>query len=156
MFQEMIHLCKTLHDRLRTDLEPHGIHRGQGRILHFLVHNGPATQVEIGRHLCLRRATITRMLQRMERDGMIMRHRNPEDTRAFHVMLTEHGQHAADVARATRRRIETLVTTELTHAEQVAFRNYLERVTSVIRPDHPPSECGTSATPCPSAGDLNE
>lgn len=149
MFHDLVRLCKTLHDRLRTELEPHGIHRGQCRILHFLAHHGPVTQVEIARHLMLRRATVTRMLQRMERDGMIRRDRKPGDERAIQVILTSRGRHSEQVAFKARNTIEEVVTTVLSDKEQHAFREYLNRISAALNPDP------AAPIPCTDTADTN-
>ena len=128
MFPDLICFCKSLHDRLSSELEPHGIFRGQGRILHALRHSGAMAQVDIARHLMLRRATVTRMLQRMERHGLIERFRDPADERIIRVRLTEAGEKAEAVMLEIRRDIELTVSRTLTEQEQLVFRDCLNRL----------------------------
>ena len=48
--------------------------------------------VDLGRRAGLEPSTMTGMLDRMERDGLLARHPDPEDRRAQRIMLTDEGR----------------------------------------------------------------
>ena len=152
MFSNLIRFCKAFHDRLRRELEPQDIHRGQVRILHALRQKGTISQVDIANHLMLRRATVTRMLQRMERSGLIDRVRDDLDERVMQVKLTDAGEKAESFAISVRRQIESTMAEVLTPKERVEFLDYLNRVTQALQ-----SRLDSSEYPNRSRGeDLHE
>jgi DNA-binding MarR family transcriptional regulator len=56
-------------------------------------HDGQ-TQIELARSAGLKQPTVVRILDRMERDGLISRQRNTEDKRVYNFHLTEKGKKA--------------------------------------------------------------
>jgi DNA-binding MarR family transcriptional regulator len=64
----------------------------QWSIMHFLSTNKVASQLEIAEFICRDAATITRMLDKMTRDGLIERTQNLEDRRKWKVSLTTQGE----------------------------------------------------------------
>jgi len=61
---------------------------------------GPATQVEVARWLDRKANSITTIIDRMEKDGLVERVRNPKDRRAMQLIITDRGQDA--LGRATK------------------------------------------------------
>jgi DNA-binding MarR family transcriptional regulator len=68
----------------------------------------------------LRRAIVTRMLQRIERDGLIVRFRDPDDKRTIRVRLTAAGNEAESVVLAVQAGIETAMGLELRELHAMA------------------------------------
>jgi len=82
-------------------LEAIGLYRGQPAVLHILWENEGMTQTEIAAKLRIKPATMTRMLQRMEKAGFIYRQDDKEDQRVSRVYVTEKG-------RAVQQRLEDI------------------------------------------------
>lgn len=82
-----------------AQLEPIGVFPGQAPIMFVLMKQSQLTQKEIAKRLCVRAATLTTMLQRMEKSGFIERHTDPQDQRKIRVSLTSHGEKIAKKAR---------------------------------------------------------
>ena len=61
-------------------------------ILRYLVENGEHTVGEISRFLYIRDATISPLLECMEEDGYVRRHRSSDDNRKVLVEATEKGR----------------------------------------------------------------
>lgn len=66
--------------------------QGQGRILSALKRNHNITQKELGIMLDLRPQSLGELLQKLEANGFIQRHRSTTDKRALIVELTEKGE----------------------------------------------------------------
>ncbi len=64
---------------------------GQWAVLMFLWAQDGQTQRELSRNVAIEDATMVRTLDRMERDGLVRRERNPRDRREIRVYLTEKG-----------------------------------------------------------------
>lgn len=89
-----MHVGKLLEDRVRDGLSTAGVHHGQGRVLAALARNGELSQIEIAEGLHLERATVTVMVLRMEKSGLIERTRDKQDHRVMKVRLTAAGKRA--------------------------------------------------------------
>jgi DNA-binding MarR family transcriptional regulator len=69
-----------------------GLHRGQPPVLLALWEEEGRTHSEIADYLHVTPATMTKMLQRMERAGFVERKPDPEDGRVSRVYLTQAGR----------------------------------------------------------------
>jgi len=112
----------------------------QYSVLVVVDQDGPMSQRELCDKVDLDRSTITDLLTRMERRGLILRRPDPEDGRRKSVVLTDEG-------RAERRRLRPLVeqvekelTSALTGAEREALRDALR---SMLDGSRPPSTADT-------------
>lgn len=81
-------LARAHRGRLSTLLAPHGLHAGQDLLLLAVWASPGMRQSELARHLGVEPPTVTRMLQRMERGGLIERRPDPQDGRAVLVHPT--------------------------------------------------------------------
>jgi DNA-binding MarR family transcriptional regulator len=85
-------ICRLHHSRAHTLLEEIGLYRGQTHVLRVLWEREGCTHSELATRLHVQPATITRMIQRMERAGFVERRPDPEDQRVSRVYLTEAGR----------------------------------------------------------------
>jgi DNA-binding MarR family transcriptional regulator len=84
-------VCKLHHARAHALLEALGLYRGQPRLLHALYEREGITHGELAERLRVTPATITKMIQRMEKAGFVERRPDPTDQRVSRVYLTEAG-----------------------------------------------------------------
>jgi DNA-binding MarR family transcriptional regulator len=85
-----------------------GLTPQQGQLLCVLMAQ-PYGMSELGAMLGLAKSSLTGLVDRTERNGLVRREPNPQDTRAVRVALTPQGSRLADEFYAeTCRRIETL------------------------------------------------
>lgn len=77
--------------RVHQLFEALGLYRGQPPVLFELWKQEGMTQSELAARLKVTPATVTRMLQRMERNGFIRREPDPEDQRISRVFLGPEG-----------------------------------------------------------------
>jgi len=67
------------------------VHPAQAHCLRVLADRGEISQSRLAELMLLTRPTVTRMLQRMERDGYVRRRTDPDDQRLTRVGLTDEG-----------------------------------------------------------------
>ncbi len=80
-----------------------GVSRAQFLALAYLIGLGPLSQSELVDRLSITKATGVRLVDRMERDGWVVRQADPEDGRVKHVVPTGKAIEAwAKVSRAGR------------------------------------------------------
>jgi DNA-binding MarR family transcriptional regulator len=80
------------HLRAHQLLEGIGLYRGQPPVLFALWEKEGLTQTELAEQMKIAPATVTKMLQRMEKSGFIQRRPDAQDQRVTRVYLTETGR----------------------------------------------------------------
>ncbi len=88
-------LSRTAH-LMRNDLRPHlsaiGLSPGQPKVLRSLMTREPLSQRQLSYYCEVDPAAISRMLESMERDGLLMRTASATDRRTGEVRLTDKGR----------------------------------------------------------------
>jgi len=74
---------------LRNRLKNTGVSQVQYRALAHLVSIGPLSQTELADRLFITRATVVRLVDRMERDGWVVREQDLTDGRIKRLVLTK-------------------------------------------------------------------
>ncbi|MGH7201801.1 MAG: MarR family winged helix-turn-helix transcriptional regulator [Planctomycetaceae bacterium] len=77
-------ICMTAHQYERAmnlELTPEGITHRQCQVLAWLALEGDLSQVELADRMNIEPSTLVRVLDRMERDGLIVRGNDPHDRR---------------------------------------------------------------------------
>ncbi len=78
-----------LHRAHLTDLlAPHGIHPGQDLLLLHLWETPGLNLADLAGRVGVEAPTVTRMVQRLERGGLVSRERDPDDRRAWRIHPT--------------------------------------------------------------------
>ncbi len=84
--------------RARMDklLTGQGIHPGQAPMLFSIFKDNGLTQKQLGERMHLRPASVTIMLKRLQRAGLIEKTPDTKDLRVFRIYLTEKGRSLKD------------------------------------------------------------
>jgi DNA-binding MarR family transcriptional regulator len=88
-------------EHLAAELKDLGLTQGEANALAQLEAGAPRTVAELLAATGQRPSTLTGVLDRLERRGLVERRPNPRDRRSFTVTLTGPGAQAADRVRAT-------------------------------------------------------
>ena len=83
---------RAMRRRLMSQLEPLGVTYSQFRVLNALREQDNVPQVALASRVATHKASLTRMLERMERSGLVSREGDPDDSRIQRVSLTEKGR----------------------------------------------------------------
>lgn len=100
----------------------------QGKILYTLWEFGDLSIVEISKRTGLAKTSLTSMLERMERSGLITRTEDSEDHRRTVVSLTERAQALKGAYDRVSQRANEVYYEGFTEAEITEFESYLRRV----------------------------
>jgi DNA-binding MarR family transcriptional regulator len=95
------------------DLRERGLTQGEAHILALLAHSAPANVADLHRSLAHKRSTLTSILDRLAKRGLITREVGKTDRRTFLIMLTAKGRklarrvsrHLSDLERGVVRRV---------------------------------------------------
>lgn len=139
--QLLSQVCRLTGDRLRVKVEKIGVHRGQGFVLMHLCHHDGIPQRQIAEAVHVSPATMTKMLQRMERDDWITRKRDPGDQRMVRVYLTEKAKTFRKEAQETFREMEEEIAAVYTEEEQAMFHRLLTKLYDRFAPSDTHRPC---------------
>jgi DNA-binding MarR family transcriptional regulator len=89
-------VARSMAHQLAEVLAPAGIGIGQWAVLLFLWSRDGMSQAELSRQVAIEPPTMVRTIDRMERDGLVTRVREPTDGRISRVRLTERGRALRD------------------------------------------------------------
>jgi DNA-binding MarR family transcriptional regulator len=93
-------------DRIGRLLRPLGVSSPGGLVLGLLRDHGPMAPSEIGSRLIVTRATVTGLVDSLERRGFVQRTANPHDRRSLVVTITPDGLKVLAEVRTTVHRHE--------------------------------------------------
>jgi DNA-binding MarR family transcriptional regulator len=116
------------HHRVFDLLESLGLYRGQPPVLGALWEQEGLTHSELAKRLKNTPATITKMLQRMEKAGFITRRPDPDDQRVSRVYLTEAGRAIQAQVEQVWETMEIETFAGFSPEEQVVLRSFLTRL----------------------------
>ena len=124
----LVQICRAHRNLVSTALDTLGVHAGQDYALYQLAVREGSAQSELAEALCVDPSTVTKMLVRLERDGLIVRRSDIQDGRVSRVYLTERGtalvQPVVDIWNRTEARLEA----GLGDAERLLLRRLLLQV----------------------------
>ena len=117
-------ICRLKHARIHTLLEALGLYRGQPSLLQALWEHEGLMHTELARRLQVQPATITKMLQRMEKAGFVERRPDTDDQRVSRVYLTEVGRAVRSDVQQVWRQLEEEAFAGFTLEERVLLRRF--------------------------------
>lgn len=118
-------ICRAQRSLAESGLNEFGLHVGQDRLLLGLMHDDSVGQSDLVEHLCVEPATVTKMLQRMERAGFVERRPDELDGRASRVSLTDEGRALQEPILHMWNRLEEQMLANMTDVEQTLLRRLL-------------------------------
>ena len=116
------------HQRAHGLLEQLGLYRGQPPVLLTLHEQDGLTHGELAERLGITPATMTRMIQRMEKAGFVQRRPDAVDQRVSRVYLTRAGRAAHSKLKAIFQQMEVENFRGFNKDEQVVLRAFLLRL----------------------------
>ena len=123
--------ARLMANRLADSLRPAGVGIGQWAVLLFLWARDGMTQAELSRVVAIEPPTMVRTIDRMVRDGLVRRDRDPRDGRLSRIYLTDRGRSLRDglVPKAVAVNAQTLA--PMSAAERRTLRRLLRKLVDV-------------------------
>lgn len=122
------HTARLFFEALRKRIEPLGIVPGQFPALLVLWQKDGLTQMELVQLLDIEQATMANTLNRMERDGLIVRKEHPSDGRAKVICLTKKAISIKDQAFKAASSVNDMALADLSSEEREQFISMMRRV----------------------------
>ncbi len=121
----LANICHLHYIRAHQLLEAIGLYRGQPPVLRALWEQEGPTQTELAERLRISPATITKMLQRMEKAGFIQRKPDANDQRITRVYLTGAGRAIQTQVEAVWKTMQAETFDSFKLEERVLLRRFL-------------------------------
>ncbi|MCV0396571.1 MAG: MarR family transcriptional regulator [Rhizobiaceae bacterium] len=115
---------------LNADLRKHGLQISHWRILAVLDASTKSTINELSAYAMLEQPTVSRLVARLEQDGLVRRERIDPDGRVVTVSLTRDGKRKYDTVRDLSLRHAGRATHGLSEAERESLRKVLDRMSA--------------------------
>lgn len=103
------------------DLKERGLTQGEAHVLGLLAHSGRANVADLHRGLAHKRSTLTSILDRLARRGLVTRMVGETDRRTFLVRLTAKGRRLAQRVQRHLAALERAVINRVSAADIKAF-----------------------------------
>ena len=107
-----------------------GLHPGQPKILEYLLEHDGCIARDICGGCVLDKSTMTSLLTRMERQGLILRQESRQDKRAVFIRLTEQGRAKANEAKRIFQAADELALRGVPEADRQKLTRLLQTVIS--------------------------
>lgn len=114
-------------------LEKLDLHPGQVHLLLALRDHAGETQVELSRQLHIKAPTVTVMLDKMERQGLVERRQDKQDKRKLRIYLTSEGTAITQRAHAVICGIFDTLMEGISAEELAAFRDIVDRMNQNLK-----------------------
>jgi MarR family transcriptional regulator, organic hydroperoxide resistance regulator len=110
---------------LAGELAPYGITTAEWTVFRVLWEKDGCSQVELARRMRIEKASLTSVLNAMERRGLLVRRRNGEDRRCTVLTLTQKGRRQRNELLSCATRINRRATTGLSRTQIATLRDLL-------------------------------
>jgi DNA-binding MarR family transcriptional regulator len=124
----LVQVCRAHRNKAGELLAAHDLHPGQEFLLYNLWSSDGLTQSELAERLCVQPATLTRMVDRMEKGGWVLRRPDNDDQRVSRIYLTEAGRALEGPICGVWSRLEVATAANMTVEERLLLNRLLMQV----------------------------
>ncbi len=135
--ESLFAFARVMRARQAALLAAHGLHPGQDALLMLLWHRPGLRQVDLAHELRVEPPTVTRMLRRLERGGLVERRRDPDDGRTLRIHPTSRARLLEAMVRRTWSDLDDVLIASLGTADAERYRQ-LAQVAGHALGDPPP------------------
>jgi MarR family transcriptional regulator for hemolysin len=119
-------------------LKPHGITHAYTYFLMELYQQDGLTQSEMHKRIGIEQPTAVRTLDRMERDGLILREQSPTDRRALFIKLTDKGKQHKETILGCTKELNSFALRGFTDNNRALFDQLINQLNSNLEGAHLP------------------
>jgi DNA-binding MarR family transcriptional regulator len=130
--ESLLTFARALRARHAALLAPHGLHPGQDALLMALWHQPGLRQTDLAAQLRVEPPTITRMVRRLERGGLVERRRDLDDGRTLRVHPTQRARLLEAVVRRVWLELDAELIATLGAADAERFRRLVHLATQAL------------------------
>ena len=131
-----LQVARAYRQRAQQMLSDVGLHIGQDLILMHLWHKDGLTMSEIVEQVAKQPATITKMVNRMEKSGLVERRPDPDDGRVKRIYMTDMGRDVWEQTLVAWQRLNDESSSNLTDDEQETLKHLLLKMRAGLVPEN--------------------
>ncbi|AEI46288.1 MarR family winged helix-turn-helix transcriptional regulator [Paenibacillus mucilaginosus] len=124
-------------NRVHGLIQDYEVHPGQPPLLHHLAEQDGQRQSELADKLRVKPATLTVMINRMAKMGLLERRPDPQDQRISRVYLTDKGRLAHEAVREALREMEQVTMARISPEEKLLLRRLLLQMYENLQEPNP-------------------
>ncbi|NBI07443.1 MarR family transcriptional regulator [Senegalia massiliensis] len=113
-------------------LNEKGVTRVQWIALYYLGKNNNVNQRDLAKLMNIKESTIARLIDRMEREKLVIRKKNQSDKRVINIILTQKGKETRIELLPEGEKFNELVSTGIKEDELEIFMNVLHKMVSNV------------------------
>lgn len=125
---QLIRLMRAHRQLADTLLSAHGLHVGQEILLVQLWDAEGLTQSQLGERLEIEPSTVSKMISRMEKAGLVTRQPDPDDARISRIYLSEQGRELRGAVLAAWDELEARLVSGLDELERALLRRLIAQM----------------------------
>lgn len=150
-FLHLLHTGDEIVRHFAQFFQKHGLSQGRFAVLMLLNHRlttfpSPSTPAELADQCACTRATMTGLIDTLEKDGYVRREPDAEDRRVMRVCLTELGKNMMNEILPQHFHTITSLMNALSEAEQRTLVSLLAKILQRLGPQSSTCDCGNSET----------
>jgi MarR family transcriptional regulator, organic hydroperoxide resistance regulator len=135
--ETLLGFARALRARQAVLLAAHGLHPGQDALLVRLWQQPGLRQVDLAEQLGVEAPTITRMVHRLERGGLVERRRDPDDGRTLRIHPTPRARLLEVMVRRTWSDLDEQLIAALGPGDAERFRRLAQEATVALESTPP-------------------
>ena len=121
----LVRLCKAQRQYIEVWCQKIGLHVGQDLVIFRLAEEDGVSQSQLAAVLGVEIGTVAKTVQRMEKEGLLIRRQDAEDARISRVYLTEKGRSLCEPVLRIWKDLDACLVQGMSQAEQLLFRRLL-------------------------------
>ncbi|WP_201378003.1 MarR family winged helix-turn-helix transcriptional regulator [Ktedonobacter sp. SOSP1-52] len=128
----LVRLAKAHRQQSGVRCQRIGLHTGQEHVIFRLLEDDGLSQSQLAARLKVEIGTVAKMVQRMEKEGLLIRREDAEDARISRVYLTEKGRALGEPAAQILQDLDACMVQGMSQAEQLLFQRLLDQAAANV------------------------
>jgi len=126
----LVRLSKAFRQQAEVQCQKIGLHAGQELVIFHLLEEDGLSQSQLAAVIGVEIGTVAKTVQRMEKEGLVIRRQDAEDARISRVYLTERGRSLGEPALHIWKDLDACLVQGMSQAEQLLFHRLLIQATT--------------------------
>ena len=133
MEQNFSLICRKFTKFLNAELKNAGVTPAELSYLNYLLEQNGMTQDELAKASCVDKAAVTRVIQTLEKKGVVERRADETDKRANRIYITDKAYHYADVIKEVRQKWMQIIDVQMSRQEMQQLEHQVAEIAEKVK-----------------------
>jgi len=124
----LVRVVRAHRGMIRHKMHELGLHRGQPHVMFALQKHEGMSNSEMAEFMEITPATLTNMVKRMEKAGLVVRRRDPDDERVSRIYMTDKGRGLMGELRVSMLEMEDVLLDGFSETEVQDLKSHIHKV----------------------------